>query len=123
MFGAKSWCVIPKKKVKKVHSHSREAVMLGFLFSSKVYKLWDTDLSKVIVARDVTFYESDCGNGTDDTDVSIDTSDIDDVEIANNTLTAEITRAEENTSDDYSYVDQVDNEEQSLAGLAGDEST
>ena len=57
VFGSKCWYKIPPSRVKKLDERAREAVMIGYADSSKAYKLWDTEMNKVIVSRDVTFDE------------------------------------------------------------------
>ena len=59
VFGCRCWYMIPKSKVKKLSSRAREAVMIGYAEQSKAYKLWDAELKRVIVSRDVTFNESE----------------------------------------------------------------
>ena len=55
VFGSSCWYVIPKSKLKKLDSRSRKALFLGYLENRKGYKLWDTDLQKPVISRDVTF--------------------------------------------------------------------
>lgn len=58
VFGCHCWYVIPKSKVKKLDPRSREGIMVGYSAQSKGYKIWDPELKKMIVSRDVTFNES-----------------------------------------------------------------
>eukprot|EP00171_Calliarthron_tuberculosum_P022915 IDg22915t1 len=57
VFGSKCWYVIPSSKVRKLDARSKEAIMVGYSTQSKGYKLWDQDLGKFVVSRDVTFDE------------------------------------------------------------------
>ena len=57
VFGCKCWFVIPKPKVKKLDSRSKEGFFMGYSTQSKGYKIWDLESSKLIVSRDVTFDE------------------------------------------------------------------
>ena len=58
VFGCRCWYKVPSSKVKKLDARAREALFLGYAESSKAYNVWDDDLSKVIISRDVTFDES-----------------------------------------------------------------
>ena len=63
--GSEYWYTLPKNKVKKLDTRAREAMFLGYAEVSKAYKLWDSELQKVVISRDVTFDESKngaCGN-------------------------------------------------------------
>ena len=57
VFGSKCWYVSPKSKLKKLDARSREALMMGYANKSKGYKLWDIELKKMIISRDVKFCE------------------------------------------------------------------
>lgn len=57
-FGSPCWYVIPKSKVRKLDPRSKKGVMMGYSNESKGYKIWDPQLKKFIVSRDVTFSES-----------------------------------------------------------------
>ena len=59
IFGSTCWYVIPKSKVKKLDRRSRQAIFLGYLENSKGYKLWDIDLRKPVISRDVIFKQPD----------------------------------------------------------------
>ncbi len=43
--------------VRTSQSQNEEAMMIGYSFSSKGYKLWDPGLKKVIISRSVKFDE------------------------------------------------------------------
>ena len=58
VFGFKCWFTIPKLKLKKLDSRSKEGFCMGYPTQSKGYKIWDLEFSKLIVSRDVTFDES-----------------------------------------------------------------
>eukprot|EP00171_Calliarthron_tuberculosum_P006130 IDg6130t1 len=45
------------KKVKKLDPRSREALLMSYSSQSKGYKIWDDELQRFIVSRDVTFDE------------------------------------------------------------------
>ncbi|CDF39891.1 unnamed protein product [Chondrus crispus] len=48
-------------KLRKLDLRAREAMFLGYSQCSKAYKLWDGELNKIVVSRDVKFDESTCG--------------------------------------------------------------
>ena len=85
VFGSKGWYILPKQKVRKLDPRAQEAVFLGYAESSKVYKLWDGELRKIVISRDVVFDEFSsgvCGNigvgnilDTDEDLVSLDIED------------------------------------------------
>ena len=58
VFGSKCWYIVPKKKVKKLDTRAREAVMMGYSKQSKGYKLWDIESEKFVISRDVKFDET-----------------------------------------------------------------
>ena len=59
VFGCRCWYGVQKSKLKKLDSRAREAVLIGYADKSKAYKLWDPELKKVIVSRDVVFAEDE----------------------------------------------------------------
>ncbi|CDF77556.1 Retrovirus-related Gag-Pol polyprotein [Chondrus crispus] len=61
VFGSKCWYTLPKLELRKLDLRAREAMFLGYSQCSKAYKLWDGELSKVVVSRDAKFDESTCG--------------------------------------------------------------
>lgn len=61
VFGAQCWYVVPNKKVKKLDARCKEAVMMGYSWQSKGYKLWDLESNKFVVSRDVKFMEESEG--------------------------------------------------------------
>ena len=51
--------------MRKLDPRAREALFLGYAESSKAYKLWDGEVRKVVISRDVVFDEFSsgvCGN-------------------------------------------------------------
>ena len=61
IFGSKCWYTLPKLELRKLDVRAREAMFLGYAQGSKAYKLWDGELNKIIVSRDVKFDESNSG--------------------------------------------------------------
>ncbi|CDF37707.1 unnamed protein product [Chondrus crispus] len=61
VFGSKCWYTLPKLELRKLDLRAREAMFLGYPQCSKAYKLWDGELNKIVVSRDVKFDESTCG--------------------------------------------------------------
>ncbi|CDF37816.1 unnamed protein product [Chondrus crispus] len=61
VFGSKCWYTLPKHNIQKLDARAKKAMFLGYAENTKAYKLWDGDLHKVIVSRDVTFDESTGG--------------------------------------------------------------
>ena len=111
VFGSKCWYVQPKSKLKKLDARSREALMMGYAQKSKGYKLWDIELKKMIISRDVKFCEiqpntintvhSDTNSDVDDQgrdDEKIDL-DIKNDDISQSNINEEDT---ENNSDSFS---------------------
>ena len=78
VFGAKCWYTLPKHNIQKLDARAKEAMFLGYAENSKAYKLWDSDLHKVIVSRDVTFDESSSGRSGEVTNRSHEVSTEDD---------------------------------------------
>ncbi|CDF39664.1 unnamed protein product [Chondrus crispus] len=66
VFGSKCWYTLPKHNIQKLDARAKEAMFLGYAENTKAYKLWDGDLHKVIVSRDVTFDESTGGKSDSD---------------------------------------------------------
>ncbi len=64
MFRSRCWYVLSSQKTKKLTAHTREAIMIGYSFVSKDYKLWDPDLKKVIISRSVKCDEENIHRGT-----------------------------------------------------------
>ncbi|CDF39893.1 unnamed protein product [Chondrus crispus] len=58
VFGSKCWYTLPKLELRKLDLRAREAMFLGYSQCSKAYKLWDGELNKIVVSRDVKFDES-----------------------------------------------------------------
>ena len=61
VFGSKCWYTLPKLELRKLDLRAREAMFLGYSQCSKAYKLWDGELNKIVVSRDVKFDEPTCG--------------------------------------------------------------
>ncbi len=47
----------PSRKTKILDARAREAMMIGFYFAEKGYKLWDPKMKNVIISRSVKFDE------------------------------------------------------------------
>ncbi|CDF39894.1 unnamed protein product [Chondrus crispus] len=62
VFGSKCWYTLPKLELRKLDLRAREAMFLGYSQCSKAYKLWDGELNKIVVSRDVKFDESTCAD-------------------------------------------------------------
>ncbi|CDF39896.1 unnamed protein product [Chondrus crispus] len=63
---------------KKLDARAKEAMFLGYAENTKAYKLWDGDLHKVIVSRDVTFDESTGGKSGEPMDTNEEATTDDD---------------------------------------------
>ncbi len=50
-----TYCPVTKRR--NWNARAREAVMIGYSFASKRYKLWDLELKKVIISWSVKFDE------------------------------------------------------------------
>lgn len=59
IFGSKAMVHIPKQCRKKLDSKSKECTMVGYSENSKAYRLYDPEQRKIIVSRDVVFFEKD----------------------------------------------------------------
>lgn len=57
IFGSPCFYTVPKKKQTKLDPRSRCAIFMGYSHQSKGYKLWDPEIRKMIVSRDVVFRE------------------------------------------------------------------
>ncbi|CDF39993.1 unnamed protein product [Chondrus crispus] len=78
VFGSKCWYTLPKHNIQKLDARAKEAMFLGYAENTKAYKLWDGDLHKVIVSRDVTFDESTGGKSGEPMDTNEEASTDDD---------------------------------------------
>lgn len=58
VFGCKAMVHIPKENRSKLDPKSAECVFVGYSDTSKAYKLYNTKSRKLIVSRDVTFFET-----------------------------------------------------------------
>ncbi len=65
IFGSKCWYIVPRTKLQKLDSRARPAIMIGYAKQSKGYKLWDTELQKAVISRDVQFDEQPCQKSVD----------------------------------------------------------
>ena len=54
MFGCPTFVHIDNRKLE---SKSKRCLFLGYKSSVKGYKLWDLEVSKVVISRNVIFYE------------------------------------------------------------------
>ncbi|CDF40831.1 unnamed protein product, partial [Chondrus crispus] len=77
VFGSKCWYTLPKHNIQKLDARAKEAMFLGYAENTKAYKLWDGDLHKVIVSRDVTFDESTGGKSGEPMDTNEEEETID----------------------------------------------
>ena len=78
VFGSKCWYTLLKLNIQKLDARAKEAIFLGYAENSKAYTLWDGDLHKVVVSRDVSFDESSSGRSGEVTDTTDDLSTDDD---------------------------------------------
>ncbi len=57
VFGCPCWYTVPRHRVQKLDPRSRQAMMLGYSTQSKAYRVWDDNMQKVVISRDVKFAE------------------------------------------------------------------
>ena len=72
VFGSKCWYTLPGKQLQKLDARARQAMFLGYAKESKAYKLWDSELRKVVMSRDVTFDETGYGPNGNIADATLD---------------------------------------------------
>jgi hypothetical protein len=65
--------MIPRSKVGKLDARSKEAMIVGYAAQSKGYKLWDQELGKFIISRDVKLDE----DGDSSVSINAETFEID----------------------------------------------
>jgi len=56
-FGSKAYAHVPTEKRSKLDSHSAEGVFVGYIETSKGYRILDPGTGKVTISRTVTFDE------------------------------------------------------------------
>lgn len=61
-FGCRALAYIEPHKRSKLDSRAKECLMLGYSETQKGYRLWDIKDSKIIISRDVEFFEKDESN-------------------------------------------------------------
>lgn len=59
VFGCKAMVFVPKQKRSKFDSKSKECFFVGYSEQSKAYRLFDFSDGKVVVSRDVVFFEDE----------------------------------------------------------------
>lgn len=100
VFGSKCWYVIPRSKVGKLDARSKEAMMVGYAAQSKGYKLWDQELGKFVISRDVKFDEDgDSSVSINAENLEIDTPKVEDTV----TPRDEVSEPEAENDDDEGY--------------------
>lgn len=57
VFGCKAYAHIPNQKRTKLEMKSTKCIFVGFPENTKAYKLYNTSTKKVIISRDVVFFE------------------------------------------------------------------
>ncbi len=62
IFGCKAYAHIPDVKRKKFDGKAIECIFVGYSSESKAYRLYDTTNKRIMVSRDVTFFENVIGN-------------------------------------------------------------
>lgn len=59
VFGCKAYAHVPNQKRTKLEMKSTKCIFIGFPENTKAYKLYNTSTKKVIISRDVVFFEMD----------------------------------------------------------------
>lgn len=67
VFGCKAMAHIPKENRKKFDEKSTDCIFVGYSDTSKAYRLYDQKKRKIIVSRDVVFFENHRSNEVIDT--------------------------------------------------------
>ena len=57
MFGCSAYADIVRDERSKLDAKSRQCIFLGYHKGVKGFKLWDLKINKVVISRDVIFYE------------------------------------------------------------------
>lgn len=70
IFGCRAMAHIPKEKRSKFDAKSKSCIFVGYCSTSKGYRLYDPSRQKVIVSRDVKFFEEPKGVEKGEKDVS-----------------------------------------------------
>ena len=58
IFGCKAMVKVPDNQRSKIDKKSMESFMVGYAHSQKAYRLWCPKLKKIVIARDVEFFET-----------------------------------------------------------------
>lgn len=64
VFGCRAMALIPKEKRKKLDRKSLECIFLGYSDEVKGYRLMQKDTKKLLISRDVVFFENELSDGT-----------------------------------------------------------
>ena len=64
-------CSCPYELRKKIENKRHKCIFVGYSEDTKAYKLYDPVARKVIISRDVQFFENETWDGTVDTNVKI----------------------------------------------------
>lgn len=59
VFGCKALVHVPKEKRKKLDNKSTECIFMGYSYESKAYRLFDVKSNKIVLSRDVVFFENE----------------------------------------------------------------
>lgn len=59
VFGCKAMVMIPKEKRRKLDVKSNECIFLRRADDAKAYRLYDRSIKKIVISRDVLFFEND----------------------------------------------------------------
>lgn len=122
VFGSKCWYTLPKHNIQKLDARAKEAMFLGYAENTKAYKLWDGDLHKVIVSRDVTFDESTGGKSGEPMDTNEEATTDDDT--INLNIDEEVAENDAVASEASSPDEQQDSDESSNSSpTAGEDET
>ena len=58
IFGCEAYALTPKNQRSKLDPRSKKCVFVGYDDVMKGYRLWDLTAHKIVISRDVNFYES-----------------------------------------------------------------
>lgn len=91
VFGCKAMVLVPKEKRRKPDDKSVECIFLRKANDAKAYRLFNRTTRKIVISRDVIFFENDFQmvNGNEKTAVFLPFSDGNDEIILNNNLNAD----------------------------------
>lgn len=73
-FGCKAYAHISKQNRKKLDSKARECILVGYSHDSKGYRLLERSSGKIIISRDVKFFEESRveGQNANKTEIKMD---------------------------------------------------